>query len=253
MKDNYIKTYLNANHPIIFKGLGKYQSLTYREILDVGIEEYNVLLNCLLIDKTAFEETNNFSNLQSTVIMCAIEYDIKLKVFEAIGLFFKEKPKLYCSGDDINSLTIYFGEYDEKRHFTDSHWDMFVKIIRLEHNIKEEKTIKFANERARQFYMRFEKLKKENPEKEKVSMDSIIEGISVKSRNLNILQIWDLTTYQIMRQFARLINVEDYENILLGIYTGNVDGTKIKLQDIHWANIFEEQKENKKTMKEGMI
>lgn len=55
-----------------------------------------------------------------------------------------------------------------------------------------------------------EKMKKANKADENMELDNIISAVASEHKSLNLLNIWDLTVYQLWNTFARLVNNNVY-------------------------------------------
>ena len=71
--------------------------------------------------------------------------------------------------------------------------------------------------------------------KSKTSLKSIMSSIAWNS-SMNIFQIWDLTLYQIYDGLSSKVKKDNYDNIMLGIYTGNVESDSIDFNKENWFN-----------------
>jgi hypothetical protein len=69
---------------------------------------------------------------------------------------------------------------------------------------------------------------------EKINLHSIISAVAWRTVGFN--EVLKLTIYQLYDGFYRLGLIDNYHYTFTGIYTGNIDGSKIKLPDINWAN-----------------
>jgi hypothetical protein len=237
---------LLAGLPIQIENLGYYHSVKLREIALMGESEYNSLFGYLLLDKDALDP-NNFSKgqlgtLQMIASISSGDVNFRNIIERGLELFFREKVSLYFSQEE-NEAFFYFGEFKDLRHFTEELWELFCLVLRLDNHspkqVKFEEEYEFLTEEARLKYEEMQR-KKANAfkPKSKINLQSIISAIASKSNSLNIMNIWDLTVYQVYENYKRLEHIGHYEDTTLGIYTGNIDGKKIKLADIHWANVI---------------
>lgn len=76
---------------------------------------------------------------------------------------------------------------------------------------------------------------KECEKKNGITMDSMIEAITVKHNSYNLLNIWDLTIYQLYQTYKRIILVDSYNEINHWKYPGFIDISKIDQNEIYWA------------------
>lgn len=241
-----IEMKLLAGLPIQIENLGKYHSVKCREMALMGESEYNNLFGYLLLDMESLDP-NNFSKgglglHQMIASISSVDINFRDVIERAIELFFREKVSLYFSAEE-NETFFYFGEFNEFRHFTEELWELFCIVLRLDNHspkqVKFEEEYEFLTEEARLKYDEMQR-KKANAfkPKSKINLQSIVSAVASKSNSLNISNIWDLTIYQVYDNYKRLDHIGHYEDTMLGIYTGNIDLKKIKLADIHWANII---------------
>ena len=71
--------------------------------------------------------------------------------------------------------------------------------------------------------------------KSKTTLKSIMSSISWNS-NINIFQIWKLTLYQLYDGLSSKVKRDNYDNIMLGIYTGNIKNDSIDFNKESWFN-----------------
>lgn len=97
-----------------------------------------------------------------------------------------------------------------------------------------------GNSKAKEMMDKIRKGKASKPKKKPViDFHSIISGLSWRTTGgVNLFNIFDLTIYQFYDGYYRLENIDHYNSILTGIYTGNIDAKNIKMQDINWARII---------------
>lgn len=69
-----------------------------------------------------------------------------------------------------------------------------------------------------------------------ITLLGIIKGVSCKHNSINLINIWDYTIYQLMCSFYALDKIDNEARIMTAIYSGTIDGQKIKQSSIHWAN-----------------
>jgi len=208
---------------------------TISEIVEIGYEKYHQTMNIFALEvediiKDIPEELNNISI-----------FDLFLKsglqeLFEgfigAIGLFLRiENISEFGIDEEFNIVL------DAKKKINRDNWGNICKIIQMQNCVKREKEdYNPANEQARKIIEKIKALKRENPIKESITFPSMISGIANKSNNLNILNIWDLTVYQLYDALNRLNLIDNYQFTLNGIYAGTVNGEKINMKDINWMN-----------------
>lgn len=70
----------------------------------------------------------------------------------------------------------------------------------------------------------------------KLTLVSIIDGISNKHNSINLLNIWDYRIYQIMHTYYILNKIDNEDRLMTAIYSGTIDSKKAELEGAHWAN-----------------
>lgn len=110
-----------------------------------------------------------------------------------------------------------------------------ITIIKIQNCIKEEEEEKYnpANDMAKKFIEKFKKNKADAPKpKKEYGLYEIISSISWKT--YIGIDVWELTIYQLYDAFNRVNIIDNYTNIIHGIYSGNIDSKKINSKEINW-------------------
>lgn len=245
--DNDINLKLLAGMSISINSLGILTPLKLREIIALGEPIYNELLSVLLIDKENIEglKEEEFSNLEILMVYSYQNIEFREKVLKSLKLFLgneffiSSEGFFYCRNliSDNYGLFVYKYLVIDKEPFED-----FQHVLKCANHIEikkeEEEDIIPGNERARKFMEKL-RLSKQNIKKpETMNLHSIISGVAWKSNNTNIIDIFDLTIYQLYDAYHRLENIDNYHYTLSGLYAGTVDGKKINLSKITWTKII---------------
>jgi hypothetical protein len=240
MNDNDIRLKFLLGLPVHIEGIGNFYSPIISRVVDLTENQYNMSLSTIMFDKKSLTEQDGleeYSNFQ--ILLSAINQDIVFRdyFFSGLNLHIDATPYLLENG------YIYFNELTEESILTEEKFDYIKKLVKIANNISEKQSVeeeyKAGNERARKF---MEKLKKQREEinkakKQKVNLHSIISAVGWKAQSFDFLS--KLNIYQLYDGYYRLGYIDNYEYTMTGIYTGNIDGSKIKLADINWANIIE--------------
>lgn len=230
--DNDLELRLLAAMPIEIENLGIVPPLKLREIITLGEHSYNELLSVLLIDKSNIEglKDQDISNLELLMVFSHQDLQFKEKALEALKLFLNNE--FFVSNEGLffcKDLIL------DKEPFNEFQY-ILKKMNHIE--IKKEDEYKPGNERAKKFMEKL-KLSKQNIKKpEIINLHSIISGVAWKSNNTNIINIFDLTIYQLYDAYHRLENIDNYHYTLSGLYAGTVDGKNINLSNITWSKIL---------------
>jgi len=197
-----------------------------REIMKMGYQKYSGIIGVILIDekkakqtvyqylKTACNENENSRN----IILASLQY-----IFE-VNMAVNNEGFAYVNKDD------------KFIPFSEETFHEAIEIIKMQHCIKEQKEeFNPGNERARQLIAEIMKNRANAPKvKESITLQSIISGVAWQS-HIGINAVWDLTIYQLYDAYSRLQVIDCYTNTLNGMYTGNIESSKINLKDIFWA------------------
>lgn len=238
VKKSDLELMLLAGLPIPIDDFGELYLPTLKQIIQLRQSKYNEYLSALLFDKKNLQNMNDeidgYSNYE--VAMSFIYHDQLLKnsFLNAIKLFFHQAANQNEEG------LIYLGDPQENRMLTEEKFCEIQQILKLANYIKEpeEDNIEAGNDRAKQFMESLKKKKERlsKMQKEKMNFHSLMSALAWKTNGIE--NVLDLTVYQLYDAFYRLEGMENYHYTLTGIYTGNIDGKKVKLPDIHWANII---------------
>jgi hypothetical protein len=240
INDNDIRLKFLLGLPVHIDGIGAFHSPSLSEVVDLTEGLYNMSLSAIMFDKKQLTEQDGleeYSNFQ--ILLSIIDQDSLFReyFFYGLNLHLSTTPHILENG------LIYFDELSEDSILTEEKFEYIKKLVKIANNVQEQKSqdeeYKAGNERARKF---LEKLKKQREEinkvkKQKINLHSIISAVGWKAQSFDFLN--NLNIYQLYDGYYRLGYIDAYENTMTGIYTGNIDGSKIKLADINWANIIE--------------
>jgi hypothetical protein len=225
--------------PIYIEGIGNFHAPYLTEIVDLTEDLYTMSLSTVFFDKSQLQgqfDMEKYSNFQ---VLCSIiieDENYRELFFYALGLHLDTPPIFHTEG------IIYFDELSEESVLTEEKFEYIKKLVRIANNLselnKEEEEYKAGNERAKKF---MEQLKKQRAETEKlkkpkINLHSIISAVGWKAQSFDFIS--ELNIYQLYDGYHRLGYIDNYNQTMTGIYTGNIDGSKIKLPDIYWANII---------------
>lgn len=229
------KIKLSANLPVDIGNL-LYHPTPFKTVAEVGWSIYNHYLSLLLIDKESMEKAidERISNFDIFYANCYHNQEFRDVAFSALRLFFMDEPKMI-----EEDSRVFFGFSTSKKTLSHSNFDNFQKILRLAHNLKESKEKEFdaANSTAQKMIdMILKNKSKRPPKKEKIDLNSIITSLAWKPNGISILNIYDLNIYQIYQGFFVTNQIDDFYFTLSAIYAGTMDGKKINMSDIYWAN-----------------
>jgi hypothetical protein len=237
LNDDDIKLKFLLELPVHIDGIGNLKAPYLTDIVDLTEGIYSMAISSVLFDKKNVEQEglDEYTNFQ--ILLSIINQDAAYRelFFYALKLHFHTVPRLHPEG------FIYFGELNEDSFLTEEKFDYIKKLVMIANHIpekSEEDEYTLGNDRARKF---MEKLKKQRAEvekvkKQKINLHSIISAVGWKSQSFDFIS--KLNIYQLYEGYNRLRFIDNYEYTMQGIYGGNIDGSKIKLADIDWANII---------------
>lgn len=223
MKYNYFD--LLSPEPIKLQNIGSIVSPTLRSISSIGgYDTYQYYLSILLLDLKTYlnmidkpEQYNLMSNqdkLKFNIFdlipneqFCSLLQDI-LNFFIKEDVIYSQKNKFYIVKDNEQIVGV----------ITRDNYNIICDLICQRNCIKSNQEEDLSKIKSKKALEILKKLKKGRAEKEKISkadknmeLGNIISAVANKSQSLNILNIWDLTIFQIWDCFARLNNNNIYD------------------------------------------
>lgn len=231
-----------ANLPIQIDDVGFFYVPTLRDLAAIGEQSYNEILSLLLIDKNNIpslknEDVSDFIILWS---MCLEDKNIWLKVKFGLELMFKEVVNI--SPSNSRYAYFYLGANEDNRHIHRGNFDIIKNSIITSNHIKidSEEEYNPSNKRAADLIAKLQAGKQEilKLKKNQVSLLSKVSGLAWKSNSINIFNVFDLNIFQFYDALSKVEQIDNYLFTMQGIYAGTVDGSKIKINNIHWGNNF---------------
>lgn len=235
--------------PFYINGVGSIKSPTLLEISDIKYPIYQMYLSNLLldvdsyyemIDKTNGEYLNSFTKQEKNMILRIrneyVNLDEKYKsnislysimIFDkflinslllALNFFFEDEV-IYDSSQKVFILFNGMVDKDDQKIQTgiihEGNYDEVIDVILQRVNIskrKDEKKLKVKNKTAERLLEKMKKGSKKAKQKEdkKMEIGNLISSISAHSKTLNIVNIWNLTIFQLYDQFTRIHYDDSY-------------------------------------------
>ena len=118
-------------------------------------------------------------------------------------------------------------------------YELIVDYLRSIHHLKRNYKIA-GNQRARHFFLVEERKKLEDKMKQEKNNEQTILGDTISALvNCNDFKydyssIWNLKIYSFMDSISRVQKNINYNNLMTGIYTGNIDSSKIPNSQMNW-------------------
>lgn len=243
LNDNELHLKFLLRQSVYVEGLGYFHSPTLEEIVNMTESKYNESISALLFDKSNLEinneEIDNYTDFQVISSLVYNDDHFRSIYFAGLQLHFSEKPTL----NKEYGFT-YFGDLSEDTIITEEKYEYIKRLVRIANHIAEQKKDEMiaGNERARKFIEEQKKRKAllAKLKKPKFNLHSIISAVGWKAQKFDFIN--NLNIYQLYDAYSRLHVLDNYHYIMSGIYAGTVDDSKIKSEDIDWANIYNTNK-----------
>lgn len=225
---------LLAGKPISVGNICAVYPLTLSEIVDLG-SDYQAYLQWLCIgfdDLISGDEIQEagFNIFDVIVANCEMDNEFLDLMTSALQTFLKEKI-IFSS----ISKVFYVGDMSQRRFIDEEVFSQIQDVLVQQNCIIQQKEERFnpANEGARRIAEQIERARskinktKKNKDDD-IDLSDIVSSFCARSRNTNILQVWDFTMYQFNNQFKRVQLGEDYDITIQSLLQG-ADPKKVKL------------------------
>jgi len=263
MKIDYFT--LLSYEPIYLKDVGSVKSPLLSDIAKVTMAAYSFYLSVLLMDIDTYYDLLNdeakvkshFNKMsdedKSLVLKVKQEYEsidelerskicfydlmifdpkVRSDVLTALNFFFEEEVEYI---EESKTFATYDGSVDEnnKKIITGYiHRNIYNDVVdiilqRLDCSKKKSGKVKYKNKEAADIdkMMKKGRLNKKTKNDERMELGNIISSLSVHQKSLNMINIWNLTVYQVMDQFMRQQNEDIYE---ISLRTTTIHGDEKK-------------------------
>lgn len=236
-----ISTLLLVGLPININDKFKFTAPAFKDILNIG---YNNLigyvqtfydLNYVVFsnkDINKIIEDNNYGSyetwqlvlmLEKEADICALtEYLIKcLKIHLNEEVIINDECQIIVGGKEFNK----------------EDYEYFDKILKVAYELEERiEDRKFGSiiSRRKAIEMRISRNEIYRIESKKSSF--IYQLISVLKTKKSDADIQNSNLFQLIDTYKRLIKEKNYDNLMTGVYTGNIDTKKINLDKEHWTS-----------------
>lgn len=199
-------------------GLCKVYPLTLGEIVDIGEEIYNQYLSTSMFDKDSLDlgtttqdeldQINKTSNYEILLSFCFHDESLRNNFMKAYCTFLREEINYHQNG------FFYLGDLKDGRIIQPNDFEN-IKIILQQQNYLQEKKKEFISandktaaikEKMRKAKERIQKLKKDD----QIGLSDIVSIVSSYSNDINILNVWKLTIYQLYMYYMRIILWDEY-------------------------------------------
>lgn len=220
---------------------------TIKDIANHGEEMYNLFITAFCsnpFDLIAFlyQQNIDYSTITEydlfNILFPSFYYSeedsfrLMVKEFFKIGGFLRMKKDgekfVYV---DTDSNTVIFNE----KNFSEI--KSVIKKLTGYTNKKEEK---FANDFTKRAYIEDLIEESEFEQKEKKSGNTItfadLMGAVVLDTSYKYDEVWDLNLYQFHSCTRMILRREEYQNVMVGIYSGSIDAKNINKEELFWLN-----------------
>lgn len=236
MKLNYFE--LISPDPIHIQNVGGVLSPTLKDISKIGINTYQFYLNIILMDlKTYFamiKQSERFeqlsdedkNNLSVYDLLTAEDENVKL-LQNALDFFIDESviwskqhnAFLICKDDNVIGFIT--------KEIYPQICDLICQRNYIKSNLEEDLS-KIKNKKALEIMKKLQKGRSEKAKATKtdknMELGNIISAVANRSQSLNMINIWDLTVYQVWDCFSRLSSNNIYNIQSMSVaHWGNKD------------------------------
>lgn len=219
---------LKGNNHVLEDGIEIINYTLGKIYSSIGINEYYYSLNIINFDKEYY--------LKKGYTSVEIDYYILCYTIQFLEMFIKCKEVKYHSIECkymiyLNDEEFIWLDNDKLKNIFEIIKEMYCVP---DTDLKKDDIIFDNDEVAKKFaeFFEAEKNMSDDGKKDTVTMNSMIEYVSNKHNSLNLINIWGLTVWQLYRSYTRLEMITDYNKTLDGIYSGNIDSSKVNLQKI---------------------
>lgn len=243
-----LKLRLFGGLPIEAKGFGSIEPLKVREIIEFGYSDYMKCLNLInleLVDMVDDKEILNDSEITPIDFLLAFGgEEIEGMIEKALSLFLRGEAIV-----DKDNLQVLVNKNDTVYAINRQNYSNIQDVIKWQNYVNsfEEKSLDDfnpADDEARKFKEKMERLKKEREKAKKkkgeddsvddggdIDFFDILDSISSMSNSINELNVLDLTVYQVYRKFKRMQIIDQYDISIKSILAGGKD---VKIR--HWSS-----------------
>lgn len=198
MKLNYFE--LLSPNPVYIENVGGILSPKLKDISSIGIQRYQYYLSLLLMESSVFD------TLSSTP-------DLAMFLQSALDFFIKEDVSYSAQSDCFVVQT----DGEVIGAITKDNYPVVSDLICQRNSMKSKQNEDLSKAKTKKALEIMEKLQKGRAEKAKATkvdnnmeLGNIISAVANKSQSLNILNIWDLTVFQLWDCFSRICNNNIY-------------------------------------------
>lgn len=198
LKLNYFE--LLSPDPVYIEKVGGILSPKLKDISSIGIQRYQYYLSLLLMESSVFDTLSSTPDL-AMFLQSALDFFIKEEVA------FSAKEQCFVVQKDGQLVGA----------ITKNNYAVISDLICQRNSMKTKQSEDVSKAKNKKALEIMEKLQRGRAEKAKATkidnnmeLGNIISAVANKSQSLNILNIWDLTVFQLWDCFSRICNNNIY-------------------------------------------
>lgn len=207
--------------------------LTIDAISLIGESLYNKYLATIIFNQDNLEiDGEKLNKLETLSIYCFQSNELRTTFCEALKFLSKENVNFHSDG------FFYFGSLAEKRILTFELYQEIIEVVKKQNFMKdkvEEEEYIPHDDIARELIDKLKKIKqqiKEQNSEEGLDIGDIVSIVACYSNDLNILNVWHLTVYQLYTVYMRLMMKDGYDSKFSMVLQGaDIDSSEL----LHWA------------------
>lgn len=237
-----MKLKLFGGKPLHAEGYGDIAPLTVGKVVEFGYTDYMKCLNLITVELKDFVKEDSDELEGVSVLDFLIAYggeEIESQLEKSLSLFLGGEAII-----DKETLQVFINKGDHALSVNRNNYANIQEVIKWQNyinNFEEKDDFNPADDEARKFKEKMDRLKREREKAKKRKGDSeeesedidffdILSAISSKSYSINELNVLDLTIYQVYRKFKRMQLIDQYDISIKSILAGAKD---VKLK--HWS------------------
>jgi hypothetical protein len=226
--------------PVDIDKLCKVHHLTLLEMFKITEKQYNKYLSILCFDIDDLENKNEILSLKPDIKTydviienCIIDDNFKQEVINGLKLFLKEDVNLMID-KARNIAFFYIGDLFDNRMIKADNYERIKEILKIQNCLPMAKKPKKMSKKAKEIAdLQREARETINRIKGKtggtLNFSDLISAFCSYSKNINILNVWEMTIFQFDNQFKRMQIVNDYEIGIQSLLHG-ADSKKVNIK-----------------------
>lgn len=239
MSEDELEMNLLFGNPITIDSLGSITTPKINEILNIGFSKYNQTVGILCVtseDIIEMLDVKTEETIEPFDFICANclngSEQVQIQIMSVLELLFNDSIVFY--GDSF-----LIGDAKNERILNKSNYNIFIdalkKINCMDSENKNNPTPK--NKAEKEMLEKLKELRKKYAKyknnSETISMTDIISAVCAKHPSINLLNVGNLTIYQLINQYKRIEFIDQYFINIKSLLAG-ADSKEIKMK--HWSS-----------------